>query len=356
MRRTAFTLIELLVVIAIIAILVALLIPAVQKVREAANRTQCSNNLKQLGVAMHAFQTANKAFPVFGETERGSYWSAYLLPYLEKDDILKAMTLTDEGADYAVIGPNATSSIYSKDAEERNVAACEQVIPVFRCPSTLAPMQVADASTYFPPWYVTKRFPANYIGCASGLAKDDFKPAWGWGGWPNGTSKHISELDGIIVARPSGKNLILPFGGSRGYGYGHIRTRDILDGLSNTIIVGETEPLILSPTKQTLQEDGNAGRVDHWIVAGDDCDNWETTDWSEAAGSTGVPLNYRAPEKNATKAETGMAEVAFGSRHTGGAFVLFADGSVRFAIDNISPQIWSALGTRAGAEVAVPDF
>jgi prepilin-type N-terminal cleavage/methylation domain-containing protein/prepilin-type processing-associated H-X9-DG protein len=352
MRRLAFTLIELLVVIAIIAILIALLVPAVQKVRESANRTQCSNNLKQIGVALHAFHTAHSAFPVSGETERGAYWTAFLLPYLERDDVFKAMTFTDESADFATQAPNATSSITSTSAVERNVAATELVIPTFRCPSTAAPMQVADASTYFPTWYVAKRAPANYIGCASGLAKDDFKPSWGWGGWPTTSSKHISELDGIIVARSSGKTLIYPSGGSPGHGFGHIKTREVLDGLSNTIIAGETEPIV---SDTLLQEDGNAGRVDHWAIAGDDCDNWEGTDWSEACGSTGVPLNYKAPQ-NPTKAEIGMAEVAFGSRHTGGAFMLFADGSVRFAINNVSPQVWSALGTRAGNEVAVPDF
>jgi len=353
MKRVAFTLIELLVVIAIIAILIALLVPAVQKVREAANRSQCANNLKQIGVALHSFNSTNKAFPVFGETERGSYWTAYLLPYLEKDDIFKALTFTDESADYATPTPNATSSILSSSVIERNVAACEQVIPVFRCPSTLAPIQVSDASTYFPPWFIAKRAPCNYIGCASGLAKDDFKPAWGTGGWPNMNSKHISELDGIIVARRSRKNLIYPSQGNPGNGFGHIRVREIVDGLSNTIIAGETEPIV---SNTLLQEDGNAGRVDHWAIAGDDCDNWEGTDWSEAAGSTGVPLNFRAPATNATKIEIGMAEVAFGSRHSAGANMLFADGSVRFATNNISAAVWSALGTRAGNEVAVPDF
>jgi len=211
---------------------------------------------------------------------------------------------------------------------------------------------VSDASTYFPAWYVSKRVPANYIGCASGLAQNDFKPTWGYGGWPTTSSKHISELDGIMIARPPGRNLIFGQGGTPGGGFGNVRTREILDGLSNTIIAGETEPVV---SNTFLQEDGNAGRVDHWAVGGDDCDNWEGTDWSEACGSTGVPLNFQLPA-NPSKTDLGMAEVAFGSRHTGGAFMLFADGSVRFATNGVSPQVWSALGTRAGGETQTPDF
>lgn len=349
--RRGFTLIELLVVIAIIAILIGLLVPAVQKVRDAAARTQCANNLKQIGVAMHAFYSTNNAFPMAGEMERGSYWSAYLLPYLEKGDLYKHLTFSDEGADYATTAPNVTCSLQSTDKTTRNVAVLQQVVPVYRCPATQAPLQVTDASTYFPAWFVTNRMPANYIGCASGLAVDDFKPTWGWGGWPGMGTKHISELDGIMVARKSPRNLIRSSDGKKG-GQGNIRVKEIRDGLSNTIIVGETEPLA---TNTLLQEDGNAGRVDHWAIAGDDGDNWEGTDWSEACGSTGVPLNFKLP-KNASKAEIGKAEVAFGSRHPGGANMLFADGAVRYATDNVDPKVWSALGTRAGNEIARPDF
>lgn len=348
MRRPAFTLIELLVVIAIIAVLIALLVPAVQKVRESANRTQCSNNLKQIGIAFHNFHTAHGAFPMAMEAERGGYWSAFLLPYLEKAEIFNAMTFGNESADYASSTTLTGASLTSNNASTRNIAACETLIPVYRCPSTQAPAHVTDASTYFPPWFVAKRVPTNYIGCASGLAVDDFKPTWGWGGWPNTSSKHLSELDGVMICRPRPHQLIA------GKGMGCIRTRDILDGTSNTVIAGECEPDV---SNTFVQEDGNDGRVDHWAIAGDDGDNWEGTDWSETCGSTGVPINFSLRLSNSpSKAEKGMAEVAFGSRHTGGAFVLFADGSVRFAIESVSPKTWSALGTRSGEETDVPDF
>lgn len=339
-RRLGFTLIELLVVIAIIAILIGLLVPAVQVVRHSANRTHCANNLKQIGIALHAFHSAKNAFPMAGEAEEGSYWTAYILPYVDQKPLYDAISWGS--VNWAVPTPIKFANLKSNDPVERNVAACETVVPVYRCPSTQAPLHVLDASTWDPPWFVAQRVPCNYLGVASGLTQNDFKPSWGYGAWPNVPgSKHISELDGIIITRPPPKTQI-----AKG-GMGYIRIRDVKDGVSNTFIVGEAEPVV---SDTWLQEDGNAGRVDHWAIGGDDCDNWEMTDWSETCGSTGVPLNFKAPETGATKAEKGMHEVAFGSNHPGGANMLLADGSVRWVSNSINPQTWSALGTRAGKE------
>ena len=116
-RRSAFTLIELLIDIAILAILIALLVPAVQKVREASACTQCANNLKQIGLAMHGYHGAKKALPP-GRDNKNFSTHAYLLPYLEQDSLFRSIDFRNS---------------YSSAS---NAAARAQSVPVFLCPST----------------------------------------------------------------------------------------------------------------------------------------------------------------------------------------------------------------------------
>jgi len=353
MRNRAFTLIELLVVIAIIAILIGLLLPAVQKVRDAAARMSCQNNLKQMGLAVHNFADANGGkIPMLGEAEEGAHWTAFILPYIEQDNIYKALRFgsTDFASGTVISNPSITSA----NPIERQIAACGTPIKTYRCPSSTLPDRVYDASCYSPPWFAY-RVPCNYLGVVTGLQPNDFKPAAGGSGaWPTtASSLHVANLDGMFITRPRGSTRLAQ--GGQG---GPVSLTSVTDGLSNTAMIGEAEPQNDLPSIGNTQEDGNAGRKDHWYIGGDDFDNWEGTDWSEQGGSTAVRINYPRPagtNPGGFDADWGAYEVSFGSRHTGGANFVFGDGSVRFIRDSINPTTFSALGTRARGEV-VGDF
>jgi prepilin-type N-terminal cleavage/methylation domain-containing protein/prepilin-type processing-associated H-X9-DG protein len=336
-QPSGFTLIELLVVITIIGVLIALILPAVQSAREAARRTQCLNNLKQIGLAMQSFHAQHRAFPMGAELERGSGWSAYILPQLEQKDLFGALTFSgpgDDSADWSMSNPNyASVSLNSSDPSERNVAACEVLLDVFRCPTAALPEHVMDASTWLPhAWYVAHRVPCSYLGCVSGKVTND-----------QGT---IYALDGVMTAKAPPLNLV------KTGGMGNISAEQIHDGVTNTILIGEAVPDAADNLTRENPE-LNMGRKDHWYIGSDDVDDWSGTDWSEFLGSTGVPMNQQPVPEGSPN--FGAYEISFGSRHAGGAPFGFADGSVHFVSETIDPKIYSALGTRAGREVIPGD-
>ncbi len=306
--RTGFTLIELLVVIAIIAVLIALLLPAVQQAREAARRSQCKNNLKQVALALHNYHETHSVFP-FGGAREGSAWSAMILPQIEMGNVYNAINSWGEGSgDIKNWGNSAGTNIEAK------TRACETVMQVFRCPSAAIPTNL-DERGIGGGYRIARRVPASYIANAFGTGGDLDDDA--------GSALNVwNSSDGIFA-----------FEKSRQF-------RDVTDGLSNTVMLGEVLPN-LARTSTTVDEPvWPNGIQDHWYVGGDDYD--DICDLSEMMGSTGVIINS-------------LAETAYGSQHEGGTHVALGDGSVRFISENINSATWSYLGSRADGN-AIGEF
>jgi prepilin-type N-terminal cleavage/methylation domain-containing protein/prepilin-type processing-associated H-X9-DG protein len=302
--RSAFTLIELLVVIAIIAILVGLLVSAVQQVRESAARTQCGNNLKQIGLACHSYHDANKRFPPgylangpctdgATDTAPGWGWAAYLLPYLEQGTIGRQLD-------------------FGQPVE--NSPAIQTMIPLFLCPSDLPPAAAfAVPDPFGAP--VALAAPSSYAACVGGDESD--------------------------TAGPSGLGIF--------YRNSHIRLTDVTDGTSNTIMVGE---------RAWSNANGIwAGAVSGGVIlsgARNPCPG-SGANWYPAAT---LVLAHSHLNNALTDADGGLDD--FSSNHPGGANFVFADGSVHFLPsipgDNADGSYtadslaFQALGTRANRD------
>jgi type II secretory pathway pseudopilin PulG len=354
-----------LVVIAIIGILVALLLPAIQAAREAARRSQCSNNLKQIGIALLNYHSSHKTFPVgiaFGE---GSMWSGQILSELEESALADALTI-----DYVNSRPYAhPSPSYATPLPDpyRNITACETLIPTFRCPSMALPEHVPDRTHTAN--YVQRRVPSSYIGCSSGIATSSsiaqlFKGEF---------HRWLEQMDGVLYGVYMNDSTA-PSSPLLNHGKGTVSIAKITDGTSKTVAVGEAVSDVQRITN--FQADGflrrettTGSRIDHWYIGGDSF-GASIGDPSEALGSTGVPLNLNknadamshceSPHNGAAAGQS-LAEgehvvgpldcegvqISFSSEHSGIVQVLMCDGSVQAIDENIDPLIWQDMGTRA---------
>ncbi len=307
-RNRGFTLIELLVVIAIIAILIALLLPAVQQAREAARRTQCKNNLKQLGIAIHNYHDVYGCIPIADVNGTVNPVSAHarLLPYLEQSNLYN---LVDFNVPYDHVN---------------NTVPRNTELPAFRCPSdpTSLPASVGGRNNYY----------------------------WNAG---SGIVMYASGANG----QPSPNGVIFHFA--------RYRFADITDGLSNTSamsekMTGDGSNGISSPRTDTYRPGTYPNTPDEALVQ---CNAANVSDlsqqgysnvggpWLQQYHSTNQYNHVLPPNGRSCMFPPGRIATTANSQHTGGIQTVLCDGSVRFVSDSVDLRTWRSLGSINGGEL-----
>jgi prepilin-type N-terminal cleavage/methylation domain-containing protein/prepilin-type processing-associated H-X9-DG protein len=361
----AFTLIELLVVIAIIATLIGLLLPAVQKVREAANRLKCQNHLKQLGLACHSYHDSFNRFPPgarqlpagsYGGAEWGNdkgTWLVYTLPFMEQSNLFNQLTNMPQGLNFydPTVPPNWTTTDWSTANDAMTQAETLGILPVklpyLRCPSDDFDPDNPRLSNYVASsGPACPDSPCGYepflVNCYGG-ALPPAPPLWGYTRGPGGDgdfgdTNNPSRVLGIFVRHDI-----------------KIRIGDVTDGTSNTLLIGESLPK------------GNG-------ELGDGCYRaWYKWDGGTEDATTVIPINYQSnyhtpgtdvyaynngncsqsPDctQPATDWQNWSVSTGFKSNHSGGTNFVFCDGSVHFINQNIDARTYNLLGCRFDEQI-----
>jgi prepilin-type N-terminal cleavage/methylation domain-containing protein len=311
MRRGGFTIIELLVAIAILTVLMALLLPAIQSAREAARRTSCSNNLKQIGLALQNYESSHRSFP-FGcrfQNAFGPAWWVGILPELEQASLYNKFDMTSDNNGF----------LY---ANAKNAAAVDGVmLPFMLCPSSpLSRTLIVGVATLTRP---------SYVGVAGASSDANF------------VEKRVSVCCSVPTGQISAGGMLIP--------NAVVRLADVSDGASNTLFVGETSDFAIDKAGRQRYVDGS--NVSGWPagtaapgtppsyapgITGPACWNTSTVRYSPN------DRNYEQPGVRDSRG----ANNPFLSAHPGGVYFLQVDGSVRFLGDKIHMPTFKKLATR----------
>ena len=316
--RRAFTLIELLVVIAIIAVLIGLLLPAVQQAREAARRTQCKNNLKQLGLALHNYHDNFRGLPSGKAAAASTPGSGSLSMHP------RILPFIDQGPLYNTIDFNYGAT------HANNAAALATNITAFRCPSDpdKMPLLAGGRNNYY-------------------------------------TNTGTGVLNDFPSTIPSNINYNMPMPNGVFFSRSFVRMGDISDGTSNTAMMserrlGDGSNGLITPETDTFQPGTYPNTT---TEARDQCRAANiTTVATQGKSNGGVPwltpdhtttyyYHTLGPNDRSCMYPPGRIATTANSMHTGGVHLLLCDGSVRFASNSIDINTWQAIGTREGGEV-----
>jgi len=321
-RRSGFTLVELLVVIAIIGVLVGLLLPAVQSAREAARRMRCSNQMRQMGLAISNYHSAFKKLPRAwwletppGDSFNGKVWGITILPFLEKQALF-------EQYDHANLPVNELSP--------RNVRVAQTIVPDYLCPSSPGDPELRR--------YTFDAAGAGLPLTASDIAPGDFSPTAG----VRGVYGHHAFQPYPSDGREGAMQVLGPFGGTQDGTFA-----GILDGLSNTFLIGE---------RTGGSQIYSGGRVDPVATAaliGLDGGGWADLLGGEhwIQGSLHGGLSWPPVGGPCAINCTNARGYGFHSFHNGGSFFLFADGAVKFFTPSVDATTFASHITRRNREV-----
>jgi prepilin-type N-terminal cleavage/methylation domain-containing protein/prepilin-type processing-associated H-X9-DG protein len=343
--RRAFTLIELLVVIAIIGVLIALLLPAVQSAREAARRAQCTNNLKQIGLALHNYESSNQALPP-PKLRSGTCQYAYvagdpngtilnttlfsmILGYMEQQPLFNAYNFMQPSSNdaWGGYGPAPTGFPVLAGNAIVNTSVVGALISSYACPSDQTPTIENFAVTGTGPYHMHNARRSNYGACTG----------------------QYTEYNCITPTTPS-----LP--PDRGFFYSDAATKfqDVRDGLSNTTMIGEksSETINWCASFWYFGPYWGAGThtSTHLLV-------WPPTSTLAPASTPNAPWGNRDGTASCERYKRGSYAWVMSSAHPGGINVCMGDGSVRFIKDTINPYTWYALQTiRMGETLSADSY